>query len=283
MNVPLRALLTLLSFVATSVRAQPNRIITLSSALTETTYALGFGGQIVATDVTSEYPPYMRDVPKVSRNRDLSVEGLMKYRPGVVLAPENDISGSVLNQLKKAGVNLVSIRQQFSVSGAQRFIREVASALGVAASGEELAKQTAARIKAVRQKIEAANHKPLKVLFIYARGAGLMSVAGKGSNMDAMITLAGARNAVQEFADFKPYSTEALIKANPDVLLLFDFGASSLGGKAAILNMPGIALTNAGKQKRVVEVDGPLMVNFSSRLPEAVADLYTKLYETPDL
>ena len=37
-------------------------------------------------------------------------------------------------------------------------------------------------------------------------------------------------------------------------------------------------LTNAGKNKRIVTVDGPLMINFAARLPEAMKDLYEKLY-----
>src|SRR5690606_32566641 len=81
------------------------------------------------------------------------------------------------------------------------------------------------------------------VLFIYARGTGTMSVAGKGSSIDEIIKLAGAQNAVQEFADFKPYTTEALVSANPDIILMFDFGLSSLGGKEAMLKLPGVRLT----------------------------------------
>lgn len=257
---------------------QPShRIITLSSALSETIDALGLSSSIVATDVTSEYPAYIKKLPKVSRNRQLSVEGLMQYRPTLVLAPEGDLSKAIIYQLQKAGVRLITIRQQFSTSGAEKFIKEVAAALGAADKGDALARQTIAAVKIIQQQISSHNQKPQKVLFIYARGAGAMSVAGKGSNMDAIITLSGGRNAVQEFTDFKPYSTEALIKANPDVILLFDFGSASLGGKSAILKMPGIALTNAGKNKRIVEVDGPLMVNFSTRLPEAMGELYKKL------
>lgn len=100
-----------------------------------------------------------------------------------------------------------------------------------------------------------------------------MSVAGKGSSLDAIISLAGGRNAVQEFNDFKPYITESLVKANPDVILLFDFGLSSLGGTSAVLKMPGMALTNAGKNKRIVQMDGQLLINFSVRLADAIRSL----------
>lgn len=256
----------------------PHRIITLSSALTETADALGLGSYIVATDVTSEYPEYVKKLPKVSRNRNISIEGLMMYRPDIVLAPEADISKSIAYQLKKAGIRLELIPQEFSAKGAAKFITRVAQALDASEKAATLLKNTETDLQHCFAQIKNRQAKELKVLFIYARGTGVMSVAGKGSNMDAMIQMAGAKNAVQEFADFKPYSTEAMIKANPDAILLFDFGASSLGGKPAILKMPGVMLTNAGKQKNIIEVDGPLMVNFASRLPAAIKDLHTKLY-----
>lgn len=254
------------------------RIVTLGAAITETTAALGFGPHIVATDVTSEYRAFTKSLPKVSRNRNLSVEGLMQFNPTLILAPEGDIPAAVLAQLKKAKVNVISIRQEFSVKGAEKFILAVAISLNAKKEGIELLQQMQKKLSVINTEIAKSKQKPVKVLFIYARGAGNMTVAGKGSNMDAIIHLAGGINAVKEFTEFKPYSTEALIAANPDVLLLFDFGAKSLGGTSSILKMPGVKLTNAGKTKRIIEVDGPLMVNFAARLPEAIAELNHKLY-----
>lgn len=54
---------------------------------------------------------------------------------------------------------------------------------------------------------------------------------------------------------------------------MFDFGLSSLGGKEAILKLPGVRLTNAGKNKRIIQMNGPLLINFSNRLPEAIRKL----------
>jgi iron complex transport system substrate-binding protein len=255
----------------------PQRIITLGSAITETADALGLGSNIVATDVTSEYPAYIKKLPKVSRNRSLSLEGILMFRPDIILAPENEVPKNMQAQLKKAGISLVIIRQEYSSKGAARFITDIAEALQVKEKGKTLILQLEQQLKTLQSASAASSGKP-KVLFIYARGTGMMSVAGKGSNMDALISLSGGTNAVQEFSDFKTYSTEALISANPDVILLFDFGASSLGGKSSILKMPGVMLTNAGKQKRIIEIDGPLAINFSSRLPEAINDLRQKLF-----
>lgn len=259
--------------------AVPKRIITLSGALTETVAALGLGPNIVATDVTSIYPVYAEKLPKVSRNRSVSIEGLLSFRPDIILAPEGDIGKEILFQLKSTGVHVITFRQQYSVAGALRFIQSVADALDLSERGKTLARETAQKIEAVNAQIKSSKAKTNKVLFIYARGMGTMSVAGKGSSIDALIHMAGGKNAISEFSDFKPYTTEALIKANPDFILLFDFGLSSLGGKASFLKMPGVQLTQAGKNGSIIAMDGQLLINFSVRLPEAILALHKKLLE----
>lgn len=102
-------------------------------------------------------------------------------------------------------------------------------------------------------------------------------VAGKKSSLDALINLSGGKNAIQEFEDFKPYTTEALVKANPDVILMFDFGLTSLGGLNGILKLPGVGQTTAGKNKRIVQMDPALLSNFSVRLDQAITALNEKL------
>lgn len=255
--------------------AGQQRIITLSSALSETVHALGKSRNIVAVDVTSEYPQEIKQKPRASRDRTFALEGLLAFKPDMILTPPNEISYTVETKLKKLGVKVITVKQEYSVNGAERFIKEVAQVIGADKQGEAVLntfKKEMAEVSSVMK-----NKVKPKVLFVYARGVGLMSVAGKGSHIDAIISLAGGRNAVQEFSDFKPYSTESLIKANPDVLLLFDFGTSSLGGKNAVLNMPGVALTNAGKNKQVISMEGPLLINFSTRLPQAISALNKQL------
>lgn len=259
-------------------QAVPKRIITLSGPITETVAALGYGNNIVATDVTSIYPAFVNRLPKVSNNRQLSPEGLLAFMPDLVLAPEVDITKEIRYQLKAAGVRLITFNQQYSVKGALDFIQQVGKAVGNPTKGEQLAAQTKVRTEQALARVKLQKKKPCKVLFIYARGAGTMSVAGKGSSMDAIIGLAGGINAVKEFADFKPYSTETMVKTNPDLILMFDFGVSSLGGTGGIMELPGVSETNAGKNKRLVAMNGELLINFSVRLPEAIDALHTKLY-----
>lgn len=253
----------------------PKRIITLNGALTETVDALGYGKNIIAVDVTSMYPAYASKLPKVSKSRSVSAEGLISFTPDLVLAPEGTINKALEFQLKSAGIKVVSIKQDFSVEGTYAFIKAVAQALGNPTKGEQLVAATKMSI-AKSLKIVKANKKAPKVLFIYARGTGVMMVAGANTSMDAIINLSGGKNAAQGFSEYKPYTTESLVAANPDVILMFDFGFKSLGGAESILKMPGVSLTNAGKNKRIVEMDGNLLTGFSIRLPQAIQQLNAK-------
>ncbi|WP_256005707.1 heme/hemin ABC transporter substrate-binding protein [Pedobacter deserti] len=274
MNKLYTALLLALLIIQ-SAFAAPKRIISLSGPITETVDALGCGAQIVAVDVTSTYPAYINKVPKVSKDRAVSAEGIISFSPDLVLAPVGLISKQTEAQLKSAGVKLIVINEEYSPKGAVNFISQVAHALGNPAKGEELIKRTTMEVNKALETVKR-NPKSPKVLFLYARGTGVMMVAGKETSIDAIIKLAGAKNAASNFSKYKPYTTEALVAANPDIILMFDFGYKSLGGAAGILKMPGVNLTNAGKNKRIIEMDSELLTNFSVRLGQAITALNAK-------
>lgn len=275
MNIlkPLRAagLLMFLIFIGfTSYGQSYKRIISLSGAITEVVDALGLGEQLVATDITSDYPAYINKIPKVSRNRSVGIESISSFRPDVVLALEGELSPELQQQLKALKIPFFLFKQDFSKNGLFSFIKAVAKGLNRVEEGNKLVAKVSKELGGIR-KVAAASQQ--KILFIYARGAGYMSVSGQGTSIDAVIKDAGHQNAMKGFEGFKTYNTEALVAANPDVILLFEFGKSSLGGDEGILKMPGVKLTNAGKNNKIVSMDATLLNNYSVRLAQAISQL----------
>ena len=266
-----RSLIALFMLVAFNVNAQ-KRIVSLNGAVTEIVCALGFEKTLVGVDVTSTYPATMQKVPKVGHNRNISAEPVLALQPDLILATDNFIQPSVIEQFKNVGVKTVLMKQEFSVEGTKKLITEVAAALNVPAKGIALCKQLDKEQKELKV---AAQGK--KVLFIYARGAGTMMVAGKETPLDKIIGMAGAQNAANGFNDFKPLTPEALVTANPDVILMFDEGLKSMGGIDGLLKVQGIPQTTAGKQKKVIVMDGQLLTGFGPRVIQAVKELSDKL------
>lgn len=275
-NLALIIILWSICTVATAQGNTPKRIVSLSGSLTEIVDALGLGANLVAVDVTSDYPSYVKEIPKVSKNRSITAEGIASFRPDIVLGFEGEVSAAILTQFKTLNISCVLFKQEFSEAGLTGLVRQVGQSLNVSTKGNQVADQLSKDLKSAIAKGKSS--KATKMMFVYARGAGAMSVSGSGTAVDAVIKLAGAQNVMKGFTGYKTYNTEALVQANPEVILLFDFGMSSLGGKDAILKLPGVNLTTAGKNKRIIAMDASLLNGFSMRLPQAIQQLHEKLF-----
>ncbi len=254
----------------TDTIAKPSalKIVSLNGAVTEIIAALGHEKDLVGVDVTSTYPASVQTTAKdLGHVRGISIENIMALNPTLIVGTEKDMSPELIEKMKKSGVKTQLFAQEFTPEGTKKLIVDVAGVL----EHKDFSALTA--------KVDAdlKNVKPLakapKVLFIYARGANMMMVSGTGTPVEKTIELAGAKNAITEFADFKPLTPEALIKGNPDVILMFDSGLESLGGIDGVLKIPGVDKTNAGKNKKIIAMDGGLLSGFGPRLGEAATQL----------
>ncbi|PZF73945.1 heme/hemin ABC transporter substrate-binding protein [Taibaiella soli] len=250
------------------------RIVSLSGTTTEVLCALGLQDKIVGVDVTSTYPDAVKQLPKVGHNRNMSAEAIIALKPTIVIGIQENIKPQLAEQIQSAHVTLLSFPLQYSVAGAKELIAHLADTLGYADKGVVLTKEIDSDENA-----KIAQEKQPNVLFIYARGAGTLMAAGNNTSASSMIDLAGGKNAANGFDDFKPITAESLVAANPDVILMFDSGLQSLGGVDGLLQIPGVAQTNAGKNKRVIEMDGQFLTGFGPRTGKAIAALSKMLHE----
>lgn len=248
------------------------RIVSLNGAISEVLVELGMESQIVGTDVTSTYPESVAKLPKVGHNRNISPEGVISLNPDLVLGVKSELKPELAQQLSAGGAEVKLVEQEYSVEGTKNLIREVAQIVGKTEEANEVIQRMEDSLKAV-QPLENAP----KVLFIYARGAGTLMVAGDGTQMQSVIELAGGQNAVSGFENFRPLTPESLLEANPDVILMFSSGVESLEGYEGLLQVPGVAETNAGKNKAFIAMDGQFLAGFGPRLGQAVAQLNKQL------
>lgn len=250
------------------------RIVSLNGAISEMLCALGLEQQIVGVDVTSNYPASLQQKTKVGHNRNISAEGILALKPTLILGIQSELKPEVVQQLTGANMKVTLMNLPYSPDGTRSLLEEIAKATGQTEKAKQLRQQ-------FDQQLTALKIKPLqkKVLFIYARGTGSMTVSGTSTALDKMIQLAGAQNAMTGFTDFKPLSAEAMVAANPDAILMFDSGLKSLGGVDGLLNVPGLSATQAGMKKKVVTMDGQYLAGFGLRLPSAIAELHKKLAE----
>ncbi len=266
------------STTAESGVTDSTNIVSTNGTLSEILVALGFEDNIVGVDVASTYPASLQQKPKIGHNREISAEGVLALNADLALGITGMVKPEVGEQIRGAGTRLLLFDHEYSVDGAKQLIRAVADSLGQSAKGDSLLTALNNDLALADSIVAQSEGKP-KVLFIYARGTGTMMVAGQRTQLDEMIKLAGGENAVSGFEDFKPLTAESLVAANPDVILLFDSGLSSLGGIDGLLEVQGISQTNAGKNRNVVEMDGQFLTGFGPRLGDAILELAEKIHK----
>jgi iron complex transport system substrate-binding protein len=252
-------------------------IVSIGGDVTEVVYALGTGDRVIAVDITSRHPRAARDLPQVGYMRQLSAEPILSLSPSLILAIADSGPPQVLDQLRAAGTCLVLVPDEHSPDGVIKKVEAVAAALDRKAQGDALATRLKAEFAALQSSLDAVKDKP-RVLFLFSVGEGAPMVGGLHSSADAIIQLAGGRNAIEGFDNFKPASSEGIIAAAPDVVLVTDLTIEKLGGVEGLLQRPDIAQTPAGKARRVVAMDSLLLLGFGPRTPQAIRELATALH-----
>ena len=249
------------------------RIVSLNGTLTEVICELGLKEKVVATDITSNYPEKIATLPKVGHNKNISSEGVLSQSPTHVLALKEACNEGVMDQIQSAGVHTEAFPFDYSLDGMIKLTSTLSEAFNINYNTDSLRQLVQNQIDSV----QPFNEQPT-VLFIYTRGMGTLNVAGKGTKVQEMITLSGAKNVDLDFNGFKPLTAESLVKANPDVILLFDSGYKSLGDQ--LLEVPGVSETNAGKNNSFITMEGSFLSSFSPRMGEAVLELNQKIHKT---
>lgn len=278
---PLRwAVLLSVGLLATALPALadgPRRIVSIGGATTEILYALGEEDRIAAVDSTSLFPPdAAASHPDVGYMRALSAEGILAQAPDLILMEDGSGPPEAVAAIDRAGIPVVHIPAGFDAAGVVAKVRAVAGALGDEAKGTALAAQIEAEFATLSADLAALGRRP-RVLFVYSLVDGRPMAAGRKTAADGILALAGATNVLSEIEGYKTLSWEAATELQPDVILMGE-RAGAVPDTAAILDVPAIAATPAGRDKAVVTMDMLYLLGFGPRTPSAARDLATRLH-----
>lgn len=262
----------------TSQVTDTSRIVTLSGDLTEFVFALGLGDSVVATDVTTVYPPEAVQLPVVGVGRFLTAEGVLAQSPTLVLGDTQTSPPEAIDQIRSAGVPVVVFDVATSFPALYDKVIAVGQALGVETAGRELADKIQGEIATSL----AAAHPlspPPRVAFVYSRGPDVMLLFGNGMTTKPLIEAAGgidagAASGVTETVSVTP---EALVAAAPDVIVTTKEGRDALGGVDGMLAIPGFAETPAGKAGRILAYPEGDILTFGPRIADSLDALITDL------
>ncbi|MGW5210104.1 heme/hemin ABC transporter substrate-binding protein [Streptomyces sp. NPDC004051] len=259
-----------------------DRLVPLSGSLGEIVFTLGLGDRVVARDVTATFEE-ASELPVVTRGHDVSAESVLSLRPDLVIAEATSGPAEAMDQIRAAGIRVLVVAPAAGLDDVGPRIRAVADALGVPDAGRELTTRSEQRIDAVGDSVPNEGPRP-RVAFLYLRGsASVYLIGGRGSGATSLIEAAGAVDAGAESGlekDFTAITSEALVKAAPDAILVMAKGLESVGGVDGLVEIPGVAQTPAGMDRRIVSVEDGVLLTYGPRTDQVLTSVVEQLYGT---
>jgi iron complex transport system substrate-binding protein len=256
-----------------AVSASAMRLISIGGALTEIIYLLKADTELVGVDTTSIYPTAATRLPNVGYARSLSAEGILALRPTQLFATAEAGPPIVLKQIIDAGIPLSILPSGHQFIDVINRVRTIGRLVHKTDAAEAFASRLLLEWNATQKRVANSKLHKTRVLFVLSQNPSQLMVGGEKTSAAAMIAYAGAHNAISEVSGFKPLTPEAVIAANPDVLLLTDQGMKAVGGIGGVLRLPGIKQTRAGREQKVVSLEAMYLLGFGPRMPLAVTEL----------
>jgi iron complex transport system substrate-binding protein len=260
--------------VRTSEIPKSKRIVALANGSAEIISALGLKATLVGRDIASTDKD-LASVPIVTSGHQVIPEKIISLNPDLVLIDKSTGPQNALDALRSAGMRVITTPEAWTLSDIPAKVTAIADAIGAPVGGKDLNSAMAA----VTAPLGGVSSRT-RMAFLYLRGgSAIYLIGGKGSGADSLITAIGAVDvgAQQLKNPFNALTSEEMIALNPQVILVMTKGLASTGGVKGLIALPGVAQTDAGKNKRIISVDDSLLLSFGPRTPNLLIQLQSAL------
>lgn len=255
------------------------RIVCVAKQLTELIFALGAGDQVVGIDLSSTYPPAAQQLPKVGYHRMLNAEGIIALKPTAVYHDGNVAPEAVMEQLKKVGVPMKVYPETHTIPQVKALMDSLAVPFGAQKQADSLKAKLDADLAQATKSVKQYKTTPKVAILHFGRVINNYLVIGKAGTASYMLDLAGGKNVLDTLKGMKPLSPEIISQAQPDIILVTDFGYDRLGNADKLATLPGLALTPAGKNKKIYRIEEHDLLYLGPRTGENILMLMKLIHQ----
>ena len=231
----------------TSVRlTKPaERIVSLSAGVTETLFAIGAGGSVVAADRFSDYTESAKFLPKVEYTKP-SIEALAGFRPDLIITSARQKDS--IPAIQAAGLPVVLLEEPVSVQGVLERVRLFGRVTGRSAEAGQMASGMEARVRAVTERVAGVERGPR----VYHELSPQLHTATPSSFVGDLYTLLKARNIAEGgTGPFPQLSQEVIVQRDPEVIVLAQAQSTSVD---QVRSRPGWSAVTAIRTGRIYQL-----------------------------
>jgi iron complex transport system substrate-binding protein len=254
------------------LRNPPQRIVSLSPAITEILYFIGAGDRVVGVTRYCDFPDDARKKEKIGGIIDIDMEKILRIQPDIVFATRgNPIE--IIKRMKSFGIKVFAIDTGERIEEIFEAMRKISLVTGDFQKCERRISGLESRVRRVQKKAEGAKVKPRVFLKLGSEG---LWTAGRKTFINDLILKSGCKNV----ADFKEgwfeMNIETLISKNPDIIIILSSNIEDFEStKKFLLSLPGFSALNSVRNKMIF----PLNVDFVERPGPRIVDALEEIYK----
>lgn len=202
------------------VPARPQRVVSLSPAVTEIIYALGADELLVGRTDFCSYPPEASQIASIGGISNLNIEKILSLQPDLVISGSM-VSKKITDQMDVMGTPMVCVIEKPRFEALYDNIAAIGRLVGKEHEADSLVESLKWKMENLFSDTSLSTlHSTLYTCYyVVGFGAGGNFTAGGNTFINDIIRMAGGRN-IAEGIEGWSYSLEALVKEDPDYIIV---------------------------------------------------------------
>ena len=210
------------------VPAQPQRVVSLSPAVTEIIFALGAQDLLMGRTDFCVYPDAAAEIPSIGGISNLNIESILALKPDLVISGSM-VGKKVTDQMDAMGTPMVCVIEKPKFEALFDNITAIGKLVGKEHEADSLNQVLRCELRNLREADAIAESLPNSthstqaavpsIYYVVGFGEGGNFTAGGNTFINDIIRMAGGRN-IAEGIEGWSYSLEALMKEDPDFIIV---------------------------------------------------------------
>ncbi len=212
------------------VPAHPQRVVSLSPAVTEILFAIGADSLLAGRTDFCVYPDEAAQIPSIGGISNLNIEKILSLNPDLVISGSM-VGKKVTDQMDQMGTPMVCVIEKPHFDALYDNIRTIGNLVGKTHEADSLCNKLMDETRALTNGDTGDTPSPQTdkskencqtvptVYYVVGFGAGGNFTAGGNTFINDIIKMAGGRNIAEEVTGWN-YSLEALVQNDPDFIIV---------------------------------------------------------------
>ncbi len=202
-------------------------------------------------DLTSVYPPEIKELPNVGYHRALSADGIMSMKPTFFLTDGNVGPEAVLDQIRKVGIPVKVMAPGGTPEDARKLLRELGALFGRKAAADSIVAEWQRGMDAALADTSqwSADTSPRVLVIHFGQMVNNYLGVKSGGAAGQVLHWAGAENAMDSVGGMSRLTPELIAQLKPDVIIATEVGFDRVGQSGGVRDAAG-GEPDAGREER---------------------------------